>query len=48
MPVLVLSGLDRIEVALLLSRYGMQLTLIAPGELIPGSYWGESEAGLQG
>ncbi len=26
----------------------MQLTLVAPGEVIPGSYWGESEAGLKG
>src|SRR5262249_14594564 len=32
----------------LLARYGMQLKLTAPGELIPGSYWGESEAGLKG
>ena len=34
--------------ALLLSRYGMTLTLVAPEEVIPGSYWGESEAGLRG
>ncbi len=33
---------------MLLNRYGLQLTLVAPGELIPGSYWGESEAGLRG
>jgi hypothetical protein len=26
----------------------MQLTLIAPEEQIPGSYWGDSEAGLRG
>jgi hypothetical protein len=35
-------------VALLLNRYGLDLVLSAPQEIIPGSYWGESEAGLQG
>ena len=35
-------------VALLLNRYGLDLVLTAPQEVIPGSYWGESEAGLQG
>ena len=44
---LLLSSVDRIEVALLLERYGMKLQLIAPQEVIPGSYWGESEAGLR-
>lgn len=34
--------------AVLLSRYGLELTLVAPQEIIPGSYWGESEAGLHG
>jgi hypothetical protein len=33
---------------MLLSRYGMSLTLVAPEEVIPGSYWGETEAGLKG
>jgi hypothetical protein len=46
--VLRLSGTDRIAVALLLARYGIELRLVAVGESIPGSYWGESEAGLQG
>jgi len=46
--VLLLSGIDRIGLAMLLSRYGLALTLIAPEEVIPGSYWGESEAGLRG
>jgi hypothetical protein len=32
----------------LLNRYGLDLILTAPQEVIPGSYWGESEAGLQG
>lgn len=44
---LLLSALDRVDVAVLLSRYGLQLRLTAPQETIPGSYWGESEAGLQ-
>ncbi|HEY6926513.1 MAG TPA: hypothetical protein VI653_23720 [Steroidobacteraceae bacterium] len=34
--------------AILLNRYGMELSLVAPDELIPGSYWGDSEAGLRG
>jgi hypothetical protein len=45
---LLLSSLDRVAVAMLLSRYGMELVLVAPHEVIPGSYWGESEAGLKG
>ena len=40
--------MDRVAVAALLDRYGLQLALVAPEELIPGSYWGDSEAGLQG
>ena len=46
--VLHLNRVDRVAVALLLSRYGLELTLIAPEEVIPGSYWGDSEAGLKG
>jgi hypothetical protein len=42
------GGLDRTALALLLSRYGLDLRLVAVGEDIPGSYWGESEAGLKG
>ncbi len=45
--VLRLSGIDRVDVALLLSRYGMALRLAAPEQPIPGSYWGDSEAGLE-
>ena len=48
MSVLRLSGTNRVALATLLSRYGLQLTLVAPGERIPGSYWGDSEAGLRG
>ena len=43
-----LNCIDRVTLALLLSRYGLALTLIAPEEVIPGSYWGDSEAGLKG
>jgi len=46
--VLLLNGTDRVAVALLLGRYGLTLTLVGPYEAIPGSYWGDSEAGLTG
>jgi hypothetical protein len=46
--VLCLCATDRLKVALLLARYGLDLSLTAPQEVIPGSYWGESEAGLKG
>ena len=45
---LLLSSVDRVAIAVLLSRYGMELSLVAPDEVIPGSYWGDSEAGLRG
>jgi hypothetical protein len=32
----------------LLGRYGLQLERVAPNQAIPGSYWGESEAGIIG
>jgi len=32
----------------LLSRFRLQPVAVASGETIPGSYWGESEAGLVG
>ena len=46
--VVVLADLDRREVAALLAGYGARLVELAPHESIPGSYWGESEAGLIG
>ncbi|HTY49438.1 MAG TPA: hypothetical protein VMB48_07085 [Steroidobacteraceae bacterium] len=46
--VLRLSGADRLALGLLLRRFGVELVLVAPHEEIPGSYWGESEAGLKG
>lgn len=45
---LLLGAVDRVAVAVLLDRYGMSLGLVAPDEVIPGSYWGDSEAGLKG
>lgn len=45
---LLLSTIDRLAVIRLLARYGLDLRLVAAAESIPGSYWGESEAGLQG
>ena len=45
---LLLNATDRVALALLLGRYGMHLTLVVPGDAIPGSYWGHGEAGLRG
>lgn len=45
---LLLNALDRVALAALLERYGLNLSLVAPNEVIQGSYWGESEAGLKG
>ncbi len=45
---LLLAESDGSAVARLLARYGLDLRLVAPDQEIPGSYWGESEAGLQG
>jgi hypothetical protein len=46
--VLLVNAIDRLSLELLLDRYGLQLRLVAPEEIIPGSYWGEREAGLIG
>jgi hypothetical protein len=46
--VLLLQHIERFPLHALLDRYGAQLVLVAPGEIIPGSYWGEREAGLIG
>lgn len=45
---LLLNAIDRLSLELLLDRYGLQLHLVSPEEVIPGSYWGEREAGLIG
>ena len=46
--ILRLSDIDIADVERLLARYGLELARVADGEPIPGSYWGESEAGLVG
>lgn len=45
---LLVNSIDRMRLELLLDRYGLELTLMAPEDVIPGSYWGEREAGLIG
>jgi hypothetical protein len=46
--VLRLAATDRSGVVQLLLRSGLELRMVEHGAQIPGSYWGESEAGLQG
>jgi hypothetical protein len=46
--VLLVNAIDRLSLELLLDGYGLELRLVAPDEVIPGSYWGEREAGLIG
>jgi hypothetical protein len=36
------------DVTALVHRYGLDLRLLPEGESLPGSYWGECEAGLRG
>lgn len=45
---LLVNSIDRLSLEVLLDRYGLELRLVAPEEVIPGSYWGEREAGLIG
>jgi hypothetical protein len=46
--VLLVNSIDRLGLGVLLDRYGLQLILVAPEQVIPGSYWGAREAGLIG
>jgi hypothetical protein len=46
--VLLVNAIDRLALQVLLDRYGLSMQLVAVGEVIPGSYWGEREAGLMG
>jgi hypothetical protein len=46
--VLLLAATERAPLARLLRGYGLTLALVPDGQHIPGSYWGESEAGLKG
>lgn len=45
---LTLSDIDARDVTALLARYGLVLERVADGSPIPGSYWGDCEAGLIG
>ncbi len=45
---LLVNAIDRFSLELLLDRYGMELQIVSPEQVIPGSYWGEREAGLIG
>ena len=47
-PVLQLGDIGFAAPTALLARYGLALEQIADGAPIPGSYWGESEAGIIG
>ena len=46
--VLTLADVSLDDVVALLARYGLRFELIADGAPIPGSFWGEREAGLIG
>ena len=46
--VLTLAEIAFEDAAALLAGYGLQLVRVADGEPIPGSYWGEAEAGIIG
>lgn len=46
--VLVLADIDAAAATALLQRHDLALRFVADGEPIPGSYWGECEAGLIG
>jgi hypothetical protein len=43
---LTLAQIDCAELAGLLNRYCLRLTILADDKPIPGSYWGEPEAGI--
>jgi hypothetical protein len=45
---LLISTVDRTAVTRLLLRFDLNLRLVTDGMPIPGSYWGDSEAGLRG
>ena len=48
MPVLLCSHIDPDNLKGLLARFGIQVTRVAGGEPIPGSFWKAPEAGLVG
>ena len=46
--VLRLADIDRTVIESLLARYGLCLVQVADDAVIPGSFWGEEEAGIIG
>jgi hypothetical protein len=48
MPVLNLADLEVLPLLGILSRYRMRFVQVEPQTQIPGSYWGEPEAGIVG
>lgn len=46
--VVLLRDLDSAQIDALLAAYGARLECVAAGVRIPGSYWGDTEAGLIG
>lgn len=46
--ILRVGALAQEALAALLGHYGLQLALVEAGQPIPGSYWGEPEAGIIG
>jgi hypothetical protein len=46
--VLICAELGHEPLETLLARYGLVVVWVPPGAVIPGSYWGEREAGLIG
>src|SRR5262245_52892692 len=48
MTVQVLSGCNSAALGSMLGRFGLTLREVESGDTIPGSYWGDSEAGLLG
>ena len=45
---LIYSDCDQAALRQLLQQLGLEVTLVAEGETIPGSFWGDEEAGLIG
>ncbi|WP_233843261.1 hypothetical protein [Dyella sp. 2HG41-7] len=46
--VLRVAGIRRGDIETLLAHYGLSLTLVDDGAAIPGSFWGDDEAGIIG
>ena len=45
---LLIDAIDCGDLGALLARYGIGITVVAADAAIPGSFWGECEAGLVG